>query len=201
MKKIIFTILLAFLFVGCSTSSLKLEKGGVLNLNYDSSVYLIGSEVLHKNLLNFKDLYVHQYKLKSAAGEVLFYEDARTALNFEFNFGGLYTVLYIFDDASEYEELCQRNNLRMVQIKLKDGSYVNVIIQASDTQEYSYVYGFSNKEFMKIYETLRAKDSERKTLKYEGIVFDNRSKNITNWNDNLVYFVPLITPLRVMGRF
>jgi hypothetical protein len=201
MKKIILMILSVFLFVGCSTSSLRLESDGVLNLSYDSNIYPIGSKVLHKDLLNFKDLYVYQYKLESESGEVVFYEDARTSLNFEFNFGGLYTVLYIFDDAREYEELYQRNNLRMVQIKLKDGSYVNVIIQASDTQEYSYVYGFSNKEFMKIYETLKGKDSENKVLKYEAITFDKKTKNITNWNDKLVYFTPLITPLRIMGRF
>ena len=201
MKKIILTVVLVFLFVGCSTSSLKLDENGLLSLNYDSESYLVGKKVLEHTSLNFKDLQVDRYKLQNENGEVLFYEDAQTALNFEFNFGGLYTVLYVFDDASEYEELCQRNNLRMLQVKLKDGRFVNVIIQASDTQVYSYVYGFSNKEFMRIYQTIREKYDENKVLKYDGVTFDKTSKNITNWNDKLVFFTPLITPLRVMGKF
>ena len=202
MKKIIIMVLLVFLFGGCSTSSLKLDKSGDLNLNYDSQSYLVGSKILEEASLNFKDLYINRYKLKNDDGRVLFYEYARTSLNFEFNFGGLYTVLYIFDNAQKYEQLCKRNNLRMVQIKLKDNNYVNVIIQASDTQEYSYVYGFSNKEFMKIYNTIKNEDSKKSiSLKYKGVTFSKDSKSITNWNDHLVYFTPLITPLRVTGRF
>jgi len=201
MKKIIMMFLLVFIFVGCSTSSLKMGDDGALNLYFDSRSYLLTNKVLQKKSLNFKDLYVEQYKLQNSDGGVLFYEDARTALNFEFNFGGLYTVLYIFDDAEEYEELCKRNNLRMLQIKLKDGRFVNVIVQASDTQVYSYVYGFSNKEFMKIYQTLKIKDIKNEVLKHQGITFNKFSKSTTKWNDNLVFFTPLITPLRVMGKF
>jgi len=187
--------------MGCSSSSLKMDKRGALLLNYDSKSYLLTHKILEKRLLNFKDLYIEQYKLEGVNDNILFYEDARTALNFEFNFGGLYTVLYIFNDAQKYEELYKRNNLRMLQIKLKNGSYINVIIQASDTQVYSYIYGFSNEEFMQIYNSLKAKDTKQKNLKFKAITFNKSSKNITNWNDNLVFFTPLITPLKVMGKF
>lgn len=202
LKGVIFILVMMF-FVGCATSALKVVDSSKLVLEYDSSSYLVASKKLARDDLNFKDLYVKQYKLQTKDGDILFYEDARTDLNFEFNFGGLYTVLYIFDDAQSYDELCERNNLKMLQIKLKDGNYVNVILQASDTQEYSYVYGFSNEAFMKIYNTLRDKDDEKKVkeLKHKGITFNKSSKNVTNWNDNLVFLTPLITPLRVMGRF
>ena len=53
-------------------------------------------ELENEKLLNFKDLFVEQYKLENQKGNVLFYEDARTTLDFEFNFGALYTVMYIF---------------------------------------------------------------------------------------------------------
>ena len=37
-------------------------------------------------------------------------------------------------------------------------------------------------------------------LKYEAVVFSSSSKPLTNWNDKMVYFTPLIVPLRSMGR-
>ena len=145
-------------------------------------------------------MFVKQYKLKNEDGRVLFYEDARTELNFEFNFSGLYTVMYVFDDAQEYEEVYRKNNLRLVQLKLKDKKSVNVLIQASDTQEISYVYGFSNDEFLKLATKLAENpDKEVKLLEYEGITLNKSQEVITNWNDKLVFFTPLIRPMRMMG--
>ena len=201
MKKIILICLAFVLFVGCSTSSLRLLDSGSLELNYNADSYLLTKKVLKRDSLNFKDLYIDRFKLEDKNGGVLFYENAHTALDFEFNFGGLYTVLYIFDDAQHYEMLCRRNNLRMLQVELKDGNYVNVLLQASDTQVYSYVYGFSNKEFLNIFNAIKKKDDKKIVLKHKAITFDKNSNNITNWNDKLVYFTPLITPLRTMGRF
>jgi len=163
---------------------------------------LLSNTVVDTKSLNYKDLFINIYKLKDSNGRVLFYEDAKTELNFEFNFSELYTVMYVFDDAQEYEEVYKRNNLSFVQIKLKDKRYLNVIIQASDTQEYSFVYGFSNEEFLKLAKSVVLKDDKKDlVLKYKGVVFDANAKSLSEWNDKLVYFTPLITPLRVMGRF
>ena len=155
MKKIILILLVAVFFAGCSTSSLKFSKADELVLNYDANSCLLANSIVSQESLNFKDLYIERFKLKTKNGGVLFYENAQTALNFEFNFGGLYTVLYIFDDAQHYEMLCKRNNLKMLQIQLKDNRYINILLQASDTQIYSYVYGFSNDEFMKIFKSIK----------------------------------------------
>ena len=201
MKKIIFALLSVLLLGGCTTSSLLLSEKDKLILNYDADSFVVTNKVVSKESINFKDLLVMQYKLKTGDKGVLFYEDIRTALNFEFNYGGLYTLLYVFNDAQKYEIFYKRNNLKMLQICYDGKNYVNVILQASDTQEYSYVYGFSNEEFMKIYNKIKTDNTKAPTLKYKGITFENGSKNITKWNDHLVYFVPLITPLRVMGRF
>ena len=108
--------------------------------------------------------------------------------------------MYVFNDAREYEEVYRKNNLRLVQLKLKDRSYVNILIQASDTQVISYVYGFSNYEFIKLAKELSAdSDIEIKRLKYQGLSLTLSQAPVTNWNDKLVYFTPLITPLRMMG--
>jgi len=200
MKQLLLFLFIGIFFVGCTTSSLKLNKKEELLFNYDKESFLLSNSIVESKLLNYKDLFVEQYKLKNESGRVLFYEDARTALNFEFNFGGLYTVMYVFNDAQEYEEVYRKNNLRLVQLKLKNSEYVNVLIQASDTQIISYVYGFSNHEFLKLAREL-AKDSDEeiKQLKYQGVSLSKSQAPLTNWNDKLVYFTPLITPLRVMG--
>ncbi len=200
MKKFILIFLSFFILAGCSTSSLQLNKGEELVLNYGSDNVVLTNEIVTKDFLNFKDLFVTIYTIKDNKQRVLFYEEAQTALDFEFNFGGLYTVMYIFDDAKEYHEVYKKNNLRLVQLKLKDSSYLNVMIHAGDIQLYSYVYGFSNKEFMELAQTLVKKDDTKLgTLTHEGIVFDNSSKPLSNWNDTVVFFAPLITPFRTLG--
>lgn len=200
MKNIILIFLTLFILTGCSTSSLELNKDKELILKYSSSDLLLTNKVIDSSFLNFKDLFVTIYKLENENSRVLFYEDARTSLNFEFRYGGLYTLMYIFDDRQHYDVIYERNNLKLVQFRLKDKRYLNVVIQASDSQIYSYVYGFSNKEFMEIANKIKLQDSDEiKELEHEGILFDSSSKSISNWNDNLVFFTPLITPLRAMG--
>ena len=200
MKRIILFLLIGVLFIGCTNSSLALNKKEELVFNYNSNEFLLTNKIIDYKYLNYKDLFVKQYKLKNEDGRVLFYEDARTELNFEFNFSALYTVMYIFDDAQKYEEVYRKNNLRLIQLKLKNKKNVNVLIQASDTQIISYVYGFSNDEFIKLARELAKESSEEvRELQYQGITLNKSQKSLTNWNDKMVYFTPLITPLRMMG--
>jgi len=201
MKNLILIFFTLFILAGCSTSSLKLNEHKELVLNYSSSKVLLANRVVDSSFLNFKDLFVTIYKLEDKKGRVLFYEDARTALNFEFNFNELYTLMYIFDDRKNYDLVYKRNNLMLVQFHLKDKSYLNVMIQASDSQNYSYVYGFSNREFMEIAQKIKLNESDEiQELKHEGRLLDSSSKFLSDWNDVLVFFTPLITPLRTMDR-
>ncbi|MEA1893566.1 MAG: hypothetical protein U9N33_12805 [Campylobacterota bacterium] len=201
MKNTIFLLFISLLFIGCSTGSLNISKNKELIFTYDSSNIMLGNKITDTDFLNIKDLFVTRYKLQNIDGRVLFYEDARTALEYEFNFGGLYTVMYLFDNSQEYYEVYRRNNSRLVQIKLKDARYLNVLIQSSDTQVYSFAYGFSNEEFLKLAQTIKRKDEDKiALLRYKGIVFDSSSEPLSNWSDEVVYFAPLITPLRSLGR-
>ncbi|WP_373035882.1 hypothetical protein [Sulfurimonas sp.] len=201
MKNLILIFFTIFILAGCSTSSLKLNKDKELILNYSSNEVLLTNKIVDSKFLNFKDLFVTIYKLEDENGRVLFYEDARTALNFEFNFNGLYTVMYIFDDRKNYDLVYERNNLMLVQFHLRDKSHLNVMIQASDSQGYLYVYGFSNKEFMELANRVKVKDGDEiQELKHEGTLLHRSSDILSDWNDILVFFTPLITPLRTMER-
>ncbi len=191
-----------FIFSGCSTSSLSLNKQDELMLKYSTQELLLTNKIIDSKLLNFKDLFVSIYKLQGKNKRVLFYEDAATSLSFEFNFGGLYSIMYIFDDTQSYNEIYKRNNLQLVQIKLKNNQYLNVMIQSSSTQVYSYVYGFSNAEFLRIAQMIKLKSGDKLgILEHEGVVFDTTSKPLSNWNDLMVYFTPLIIPVRDFARF
>ena len=191
-----------FIFTGCVTSSLSLDKNKELVLKYNSDAIVLSHEVLDSKFLNFKDLYVSIYKLKSKDSRVLFYERASTDQSFEFKYDGLYTVMYVFNNRVKYEEVYRRNNLKLLQLQLKDKRYLNVMVQASDTQNYSFTYGFSNKEFMKIANKIKVKDEDKLlVLKHEALTFTKESKSLSDWNDTLVFFTPLIIPLRGMfGR-
>jgi len=200
MKNLILVILILLASIGCSVSSLNFRKGEKLVFKYNSKEFLLSNKVDEHKFLNYKDLFVNQYKLEDTKGRVLFYEKVETAVDFEFKSSALYTVMYIFNDTKEYEEVYHKNNLRLVQLKLKDKRGVNVLIQASDTQVISYVYGFSNYEFIKLAKQLGAdSDVEIKELKYQGVLFNTAESSVTNWNDKMVYLTPLITPIRVMG--
>ncbi len=199
MKKIILLTIAMFMFTGCLTSSLTLDESNDLILKYNNDSVLLANKILEKSSLNYKDLFVDIYKLKNDKNRVLFYEKAQTTLEFEFNFGALYSVMYIFDYSRKYTDIYKRNNLRFVQLQLKNGTAVNVLIQASDTQFITYVYGFSNEEFMEIANSVRDSDDELGTLEHNGIVFNDNSKHFSTWTDKMVYFAPLITPARYLG--
>jgi len=73
------------------------------------------------------------------------------------------------------------------------------MIQASDTQVISYAYGFSNYEFTQIANSIKEDGQKIESLKYEALVFEETSKALSNWNDEVVFFTPLIIPIRSMG--
>ncbi|MDQ7044566.1 MAG: hypothetical protein Q9M32_01440 [Sulfurimonas sp.] len=198
MKNIIIMLLIALAFNACNTSSLSLSETGDVKLHYNDETRIIAHDVTKENILSFSDLYIHQYKLIGKDGNVLFGEYAETDLMFQFSKSELDTLMYIFDDSSAYEMVYKVNNLQFVQIQLKDKTYVNVLIQANNPQDYYSVYGFSNESFMEIAMHVRVKDTKVVAPKFKAIIFNQDSRPQTNWNDKLVYFTPLIEPVRGM---
>ena len=201
MKNMIFTFLIALFFSACASSSLNLSKSGELKLNHSDKVYTLGLDAHYDNYLNFKDLFVKQYTIENHNKSLLFYEKLQTNMSFEFNFGGLSTVMYAFDDSRKYEKVYKIGNVNLVQILLKNKTYVNVIIEDNSVHEYSFIYGFSNEEFLKIAQSIKLKDTEIVEPKFEVVTFNSASKPLTNWNTLLVFFTPLITPLRELRSF
>ena len=201
MNKLILLILSVFLLSGCQTSSLSINKSQELVLEYDIDKLKLSNKVISSKSLNYKDLFVKQLVLADEKGRVLFYEDAMTELDFEFNYNELRTVLFIFGDLDEYEIVYRRNNLYFLQLLLTDKTRVNLILQASSDQAISYVYGFSNQEFIKLAKEIHIdSDADVKSLKAQGQTLEASQESLAKWNSKMVYFAPLITPLRGMGN-
>lgn len=200
MRSFILSLAILSLFSGCFTSSLSLNKEKELILKYDSNDLLLSCESESSKLLNFKDLFVSRYKLKNDNSSTLFYEVAKTSLSFEFSHSGLYTAMYLLNNSQKYEIVFERNNLLLAQVKLNSSKYLNIIIQAGDSQTYSFAYGFSNAEFLQIANKLMQEDEENlKELKYDAIAFTAGDRAIFNWSDEVVFFTPLIMPFRAYG--
>lgn len=200
MRSFILTLLALFTFSGCFTSSLSMNSKKELVFNYNTNEMLLSSRVISSELLNFKDLYVNRYKLEDENGRTIFYEVAKTTMSYEFNYGGLYTTMYIFDDSKKYESVYEKNNLSLVQIELKDASYLNLIIQASSSHIYTFAYGFSNAEFLQIANRVIENDSLKlKELKHDAITFTPSDPAKSNWSDEVVFFAPLIIPNRALN--
>jgi len=197
MKKVLFLIFIGLFLTACQTSSLSIDKSKALNLHYNSEQLVVADKILSNNYINYKDLYVQQYKMQDD-GATLFYEALKTDLSYEFNYTGLYSVMLIFDDAKEYEIIYRRNNLVFLQLKLKSKLIVNIMYQFSDTQILSYTYGFTNAKFKSMIQKIKDTD-DAVILAYEATTITKATKALTNWNDEMVYFAPLITPLRVKG--
>lgn len=196
MKNIIIMILITLSFSACSNVSLNINVGGQFSLNHNNKNIIIGNNIEENEFLNFKDLYVRQYTFLSKDGNKLFAESVETDDLFEFNFSKLYTIMYIFSDSKKYEKIYTRRNIQLVQVKLNNNTYVNVLAQGNNTQNYLFVYGFSNEEFLAIADEIKLKGEEISKPKFKAVVFNEESTSQTKWNDLLVFFTPLITPLQ-----
>ena len=201
MKKIILMILTIIFISGCATSSLNVNKKDELVIKYEMNELILSSKVKKTGTLNYKDISIVQNRLQDEYGRVLFYEDVQTDLNYEFNFNELYSLLYIFGDIKEYERVYTRNNLSFFQLLLANDERMNVIVQASSSQRISFVYGFSNYEFIKLAKKIKADSKERlKRLRYQATTLTKEQKPLTKWSTKLIYFTPLITPFRELGK-
>ena len=201
MKKIILMILAIIFISGCATSSLKVNKKDELVIKYDVKELILNFKLTNSDTLHDKNIIIVQNRLQDEYGRVLFYEDVETDSSYEFNFNELYSLLYIFGEIKKYERVYTRNNLSFFQLLLPNDKRINVMVQASSSQRISFVYGFSNYEFIKLAKKIKGdSEGEFKRLKYQARTLTMQEKPLTKWSTELIYFTPLITPLRGLGK-
>jgi len=193
MKK--FLLLIALLLAGCAPSSLKINKANVLQLQYDSKLYSVATEVQKKKLTHFLNLDVLRYQLQSASQEGLYFEELTSDINYEFKYGSVKTISDIFD-VSSYHTLYYSGGLLLMQLEVEPKKYVNLLAETSSTQNMSYVYGFSDSEFKTLIKSLGVKVNSSKIKKAYGV-----KESLSSWNQGHLILFPLVKPMFRRGPF
>ena len=148
--------------------------------------------LMAKKSVNFRTLFLSQKILQSQDGNLIVYEDARTDINYEFQFS-LIRITQIVFDAVRIQLLYTTPKMQIFQLQLPNGKILNVIAQQSESQEIKYMYGMSAKQLDHILQTLKA-DVRYRPHRNVMQLRNTFSAVQSRWTDWKVHFVPLVIP-------
>jgi len=193
MKNLILPILIALFLSACSPSSLKVNSMDELVLKHNSKSYLFANKIQSSKTLSFQNIDVEQKTAIDSNGATLYYEQLLVDINYEFQYGSVTTLKYIFD-VSRTNIIYQASNLLVIQLQIEKNQYINLMAETSGMQDMAYIYGFSNEKLLKIVNELKADGYEIKNA------FHLR-KPLTEWSQQKLILQPLIKPMFRRGRF
>ena len=201
MKNIILILFITILISGCGNSTLKINKKDELLIQNNLNELIVSSKVTKTETLNYKNISVIQNRLQDEYGRVLFYEDVKTASNYKFNFEEQNSVVNIFASMKKHEKVYTKDNLSFIQLVLANDKRINIMLQKNSTQGISFVYGFSNYEFIKLAKKIKAdSEGELKRLRYQGYTFTAQDRPLTKWSSDVINTTSLIQPLLGLGK-
>ena len=176
MKKFILTIFFLLFLSACSESSLSIDSNDRLILINNDKEHRISERSISSELLRYPNFEVKRSKLVNSFDRVLFFEQIITEHDYELKYNALDSLKYGFK-VSKSNTVYKEGNLLFVQLQLKNDKYINLIVESSITTELSYIYGFTNREFIEILEALDIKKYS-KNLKF----VESISAYKTEWN-------------------
>jgi hypothetical protein len=188
-------ILLAgiLLLNACGTSSGMGYHQGNLYFRMEETIAQISSTPVASKRTNFKSLFLTQTVLKTEAGNLIVYEDARTDLSYEFEPTLMRTINVIFETRKKVP-LYIRGHLHAYQVILPGGKILNLIAQQDNTQHLKLLYGMSTPQLNRM---LKQLDPSAPNAPYSRVVSlkDPEHAVLTKWDDMKVHFYPLVVPL------
>jgi len=193
MKNLILSILIALFVLGCTASSLKVNSMDELELKHNSKSYIFANKAESSKTRSFQKMDVEQKTAVDSNGATLYYEQILVDMEYEFKYGSITTLKYIFD-VSKTNIIYQASNLLVIQLQIEKDHYVNLMAETSGMQDMAYVYGFSNEKLLKIANELKVDGYEIKNA------FHLR-KPLTEWTQQKLILQPLIKPMFRRGRF
>ena len=189
MKNTILMILITLTLSSCAVNSLAVTKNQELIFSQGQTSYTISNTLSDTKVLGFRNIEVEQKTAKNQQSGTLFYEKMIVDINYELKYGSAATLKIIFD-VSKSNTIYYSAKILFIQLELKNGKYINLVAETSGIQELSYIYGFSNKEFLQMIKTLApdAKIAElRATQKIDKVQ--------TEWSQEKLFIQPLIALL------
>jgi len=202
MKKIISLIrvtIITLMISGCGGSSNLTYNNKQLTIQVEKEYFQLDATLLNERRDNFSSLFLSQRVLRFDEGNLVVYEDARTDLQYEFEPPIMHSIKIIFE-AKSVIMVYGKGHLYAYQLILKDGRFLNIIAQQSDTQQLKFVYGLSTAQLNKI---LKQLDPNARGAYYTQVIRsqDERDAILSKWDVQKIHFVPLVVPLaKMMGR-
>ena len=193
MKNLILPILIALFLSGCTPSSLKVNSMDELVLKHNAKSYIFANKIESSKTLSFQKMDVEQKIAIDSNGATLYYEQLLVDMEYEFKYGSITTLKYIFD-VSRTNIIYKASNLLLIQLQIEKDQYINLMAETSGMQDMAYIYGFSNKKLLKIANELKVDGYEIKNA------FHLR-KPLTEWTQQKLILEPLIKPMFRRGGF
>lgn len=141
--------------VGCSRSAIKIDGNNQLIISNNQTTIEVKSALLESRKINLGSLYVDQNIIAADDTRCIVYEEIRTAAGYRFNYGYKRSIDLIFN-AYRVEEGKRYGNLGLYRVTLRDEnkSVVNLLALRASKKSLKLVYGFSDKEFRALGESL-----------------------------------------------
>ena len=199
MTKIFLATIMMILLNSCGFSNMSL-KNNTLSLEVEKNQFQQKSKTVKILKEHFGSLAVRKSILQLNNNKSLIvYEDSRTDLDYEFEYGISRTIAVIFGTKTIYS-IFKKSNLHAYQIKLKNGKILNLIAQQDDTQNLKILYGMDKK----LFSTILKKINPDRHYNLRGTLFTSQKIDemiLDRWNVQNVHFYPLVSPLpRFIGQ-
>ncbi len=195
--KLLVSLALIFLISGCATSNIS-YKNEQLTLQINDSHLQIHGTQLKQHRENFSILFLTQNLLRLDDGSIVVYEEGRTDMQYQFDLPTTRSIGVIFD-AKQVVKVYYKALVYAFQVVLKDNRVLNVLATQGYDQELKMVYGMSTEKLNSILKNL---DSDTQAVYYKNVINLSHEPTpfMSRWTTWKVHFVPLVIPLRRMGR-
>ncbi len=192
------TLSSALILSGCANPSKLSYKNEQLQLQVNDAHLQLHGTQLKQQRENFSTLFLTQDLLRLDDGSIVMYENAQTDIQYQFDPTTTRSIGIIFD-ARSVNKVYENSLLFAYQVVLKDNRVLNMIVSQGYDQELIMVYGMSTS---KLNSMLRELDPNAPSAYYKNSINLNNEKNplMSRWTTYKIHIVPLIIPLRRMGR-
>lgn len=196
--KLLVSLVLILLISGCATSNIS-YKNEQLSLQINDSHLQIHGIQLKQHRENFSTLFLTQNLLRLDDGSIVMYEEAQTDMQYQFDLPTTRSIGIIFD-AKRVVKVYYNALIYAFQVVLKDNRVLNVLATQGYDQKLQIVYGMSTD---KLNNMLKNLDPDALPVDYKNVINlrNEPTPFMSQWTTWKVHFVPLVVPLRRIGRF
>ena len=198
LKVLLFSIVALFVLEGCNNADIN-YNGRLLTMQVGNTAITFNGRLLTQKNINFRTLFLSQKAIQTNEGNIIVYENAKTDINYEFQFTLMHVTQVVFD-AARIRLLYTTPKLQIFQLQLTNGQILNVIAQQSESQQIKYMYGMSAKQLDRILKKLQA---DVRYTPYRNVLQLRNTFNAiqSRWTDWKVHFVPLVVPYQTFRYY